>query len=323
MEPALPSTRIPRPSARRSLLGIGVALWLVLGGPVAAADPGTWWLPDPSSVAGTAAPAAPTPATLLIAGDVATCDSTADEATARLVAGIPGTVMTAGDNVYPAGTATAYRDCYAPSWGELKDRTWPVAGNHEWMVPGAAGYHAYFGPRTGPGGRTWYAMDVGTWRVYALDSDCWAVGGCAEGSPQLRWLETDLAAHPRACVLAVWHHPRFSSGPHGNDREVAPLVAALVRAGAELVINGHDHQYERFDPARADGTPARFGVRQIVVGTGGGPLYAFAQPFAPNSVVRLRRHGVLRLDLGEGTYAWSFLAAKTGAALDTGTGRCH
>src|SRR5262249_5864565 len=108
-----------------------------------------------------------------------------------------------------------------------------------------------------------------------------------------------------------------------DDRQVAPLVAALVRAGAELIINGHDHHFERFAPARADGTPDPAGVRQLVVGTGGGPLYPFERPFAPNSMVRIRHHGVLRLDLGPGSYPWSLLSTKGGAVLDTGTDHCH
>ena len=196
--------------------------------------------------------------------------------------------------------------------------------DHEWAKPDAVGYFRYFGTLAGPSGRGYYAFDAGSWRVYALAGDCWAVGGCRMGSPQHGWLAADLAAHPAACVLAVWHQPRFSSGPHGSSTATRPLLKLLYDAGAELVVNGHDHDYERFAPARPDGTadPAH-GIRQIVAGTGGAPLYPFRKTLAPNSEVRDNEHkGVLQLTLDVDAYAWEFLPVKPGFT-DSGSGACH
>ncbi|HEY6015076.1 MAG TPA: phosphodiester glycosidase family protein, partial [Candidatus Limnocylindrales bacterium] len=201
---------------------------------------------------------APTPtptgseAVLVGAGDIASCGLTADTATAKLVAGIAGTVFAAGDEAYESGSAAEFKNCYAPTWGPFLDRTYPVPGNHEYVTSGAAGYFNYFGARAGAAGAGWYAYDLGTWRIYALNSNC-AVVGCDAGSAQETWLRDDLAANPRACVLAYWHHPRFSSGQHGNDSEVAALWNDLYAAGADVIVNGHDHDYERFAPQAPSG----------------------------------------------------------------------
>jgi hypothetical protein len=290
-------------------------LLVVAAAPAAAIAPPADRVPAPTGAS----------ATLLIAGDIASCTSDGDLRTARLIEAIPGLVMTAGDNVYPSGTAAAFRDCYDPTWGRFLDRTRAVPGNHDWMVPGAAAYFDHFGTRAGPKRRGYHAFDLGTWRVYALVSDCWAVGGCGRGSRQLTWLQADLAAHPRACVLAVWHAPRFSSGPHGDSTAVLPLLRAVHRAGAELVVNGHDHIYERFAPARPNGTPdAAGGIRQFIVGTGGAPLYsATSAPDAHSEVRDTSTKGVLQLTLGEGTYAWEFLPVTPGGFTDSGVGTCH
>lgn len=264
-------------------------------------------------------------ATILVAGDIASCSWSKDRATARLLETSPGVVMTAGDNAYQTGTFKQFRDCYGPTWGRFRERTRPALGNHDWATPGAAGYFRYFGDRAGPPGRGYYAFSAGTWRVYALVSDCPAVGGCRTGSDQHRWLKAELGAHPQACVLAVWHQPRYSSGPHGTNSRTNDLLKLLYNAGAEVVINGHDHFYERFAKARPDGTadPAH-GVRQFIVGTGGGPLYPLLKPFAPNSTVRNdSTHGVLRLTLEPDRYAWEFLPVQGETFTDDGAGACH
>lgn len=258
-------------------------------------------------------------------GDIASCSYDGDSKTADLVAAIPGIVMTAGDNVYQKGSWGRFRDCYAPTWGRFRDRTRPTPGNHDWAVPGAAGYFKYFGALAGPAGRGYYAFDAGTWRVYALSGDCWAVGGCQGGSAQYRWLKASLAAHPAACVLAVWHEPRFSSGPHGSTTAVRPLLKLLYAAGAEIVVNGHDHEYERFAPASPNGAadPVH-GIRQFVVGTGGAPLYTFSTTPAPNSEVRNNTtRGVLKLTLGAGSYSWAFVPVAGNTFTDSGSGSCH
>ena len=210
------------------------------------------------------------PAVLVGAGDIASCGSSGDEATAALLAGIDGTVFTLGDNVYDSGTAAEFATCYDPSWGRYRARTSPAPGNHDYVTANAAGYFGYFGAAAGDPSTGYYAYDLGGWRVVAINSNCAAVGGCQAGSAQERWLRADLAAHPAACTLAYWHHPRFNSGEHGNSAEMQPIWQALYDAGAEVVLSGHDHHYERFAPQAPDGSsdPQR-GIREFVVGTGG------------------------------------------------------
>jgi len=261
---------------------------------------------------------------LVGAGDIADCTTGADMATARLVEGIPGIVFTAGDEAYPEGSAENFRDCYDPSWGRFLDRTLPAVGNHEYGTAGAAGYYGYFGSDGSggwPSGHAWYSLQVGTWHVVVLDSDCDIVG-CGRRSPQLAWLKADLAGHPARCTLAIWHHPRFSSGGHGNDPAVAPFWRALMRAGAELVINGHDHDYERFAPQTPGGRlDHEDGIREIVAGTGGAHLRRFHRT-KPNSRLRLRTYGVLRLTLHPASYSWRFVRTD-GSSADAGTTACH
>jgi hypothetical protein len=273
---------------------------------------------------------APRPATartlaiLVGAGDIASCGRNTDEMTAALLATLPGTVFTAGDNVYDAGSYQEFLQCYAGNWGRFKSRTWPAPGNHDYGTPGAAGYFRYFGSRAGTPGKGWYAYDRATWRIYVLNSNCSAIGGCFMGSPQQRWLAADLAAHPHRCVLAYWHHPRFSSGKHGNDLEVQGLWITLYRARAEVVINGHDHDYERFAKQNYAGDRRPFhGIREFVVGTGGAGLRPLG-PLLANSVVsRGDTFGVLKVALTPGAYSWRFLPAGSGTFTDRGRDTCH
>jgi len=260
---------------------------------------------------------------LVGAGDIADCDLDDDSATAALVEAIPGTVFTAGDNAYPDGTAEQFKDCYGPTWGRFLDRTRPAPGNHDQNTQDLAGYLGYFGAAAAPDGKTWYSYDLGTWHVIVVDSSCDGVGGCGPGSEQGRWLATDLAASTARCTVAIWHHPRFSSGEHGDDPSVAPMWQALYTAGADLVINGHDHDYERFaaqDPdGRADGSR---GIREFVVGTGGAALRPFST-IAANSELRAAvTHGVLRLVLHPTSYDWTFVPT-IGEFGDSGSGPCH
>jgi hypothetical protein len=266
----------------------------------------------------------PPPEPLLVAaGDIASCGLLADSATADLVDGIPGIVAAVGDNAYERGTAWEYATCYGPTWGRAKARTRPVPGNHDYLTAGASGYFGYFGAAAGSRGQGWYAYDLGTWRIYALNSNCGAIGGCGPTSPEVRWLQADLAANPRACVLAYWHHPRFSSGVHGNASAVSTLWQVLYAAGAEVVINGHDHDYERFAPQNPNGVadPAR-GIREFVVGTGGASLRGFVTRRANSEVRSATSHGVLVLTLGNGRYSWRFIAAD-GSFTDAGSASCH
>jgi acid phosphatase type 7 len=263
---------------------------------------------------------------LVGAGDIASCESDGDKQTAKLLDRIPGTVFTVGDNAYPNGTAEDYARCYEPTWGRHKARTRPAPGNHEYHAEKAAGYFRYFGPAAGPAGRGYYSYDSGGWHVVMLNSNCSAIEqGCRAGSPQERWLRADLAAHPARCTVAMWHHPPFTSGrPHGPSYTTKPLVDALYDGGVELLVTGHNHQYERFAPQTPTGQrdDAR-GVREFVVGTGGAFHYAFGRPTANSEVRNGDTYGVLKLTLRPGAYEWQFVPVEGGGFTDFGRGTCH
>lgn len=265
-------------------------------------------------------------AVMVGAGDIAKCSTNADEATAKLLDNIPGTVFTVGDNVYPSGTASEFKNCYASSWGRHKARTRPAVGNHEYETAGASGYFGYFGASAGAPDRGYYSYDRGSWHVLALNSNCGNVaGGCGATSPMVAWLKRDLAANPSKCTLAYFHHPLFSSGSdHGNQPQVRPIWRALYAAGAEVVVGGHDHDYERFAPQRPDGTLARKrGIRQFVVGTGGATQHGFGE-VQPNSQARnASTPGVLRLTLYRDSYSWRFVPVAGRTFADSGTKGCH
>jgi hypothetical protein len=272
-------------------------------------------------VAGTAAPQ---PARTLIAvGDIASCKSTADEATGQFVAKLPGTVATLGDIAYERGTAAEFNQCYDPVWGTFENRTRPAPGNHEYATAGAAAYFAYFGLRAGPSGRGYYSYELGGWHIIVLNSNCDLVGGCGAGSPQDTWLRADLRKNRTKCTLAYWHHPRFSSGLHGNDPNLITLWQALYVNGAEIVLSGHDHDYERFKPQTPDGVLDRaHGIQEFVVGTGGKSLFPFAVPAANSAIRDDTTYGVLRLKLFLGRWSFRFLPV-VGTFTDSGTGTCH
>jgi len=192
-----------------------------------------------------------------------------------------GTVYTTGDNAYESGTASEFANCYDPSWGRstIKERTYPTLGNHEYYsTANASGYFEYFGAVAGDPQKGYYSYDLGSWHVISLNSNCsFVAGGCAAGSPQVEWLKNDLAAHSNACTLAYWHHPLFSSGTlNGGFPKMKPSWEALYTAKAEVVLNGHVHNYERFAPQTPSGVadPAQ-GIREFVVGTGGRSLNTF------------------------------------------------
>ena len=262
---------------------------------------------------------------LVGAGDIASCSSSGDEATAKLLSHIPGTVFTTGDNAYEDGTASEFADCYGPSWGRFKDRTRPSVGNHEYQTPNASGYFGYFGAAAGDPDKGYYSYDRGEWHIISLNSMCGEVGGCGANSPMVTWLKEDLASNPTSCTLAYFHHPLFSSGSeHGNDPRMRPSWDALYEAGAEVVLNGHDHDYERFGPQTPAGEadPKR-GIREFVVGTGGNSLYAFLPP-KPNSQVRnVDAYGVLKLTLHPDSYEWKFVPVAGKTFTDSGSDGCH
>lgn len=256
---------------------------------------------------------------IVAAGDIAHCGQTGDDSTAALLDSIPGTVLMLGDAAYPSGSAADFTNCYAGSWGRHAARTLPVPGNHEYRTEDAAGYFAYFGETAREQHGGYYSVDLGAWHVIALNSEL----SLGRGSRQLRWLARDLAANRSRCSLAFWHRPRFSSGEHGGTRRVLGVWSLLYAHGVDVVLNAHDHHYERFAPQTPWGAadPKR-GVRQFIVGTGGSGLRPFTEIQA-NSVVRnAERHGLLVLQLAPDHYRWQFLAAPSGEVLDSGTARC-
>jgi hypothetical protein len=262
---------------------------------------------------------------ILAAGDIASCASQGDEATARLVARLPGTVAALGDQAYEEGSSDEFDDCYAPSWGRFAERTRPAPGNHDYNTPNAAGYFDYFGGLAGDASKGWYSYGLGAWHIVVLNSNCSYVGGCDARSPQVRWLRSDLRAHRAFCTLAYWHHPRFSSGTeHGSDHRVARFWRMLYSAGADVVLSAHEHNYERFAPQTADGKlDLRRGIREFVVGTGGKSHYPLGSPIANSEVRNDDTFGVLRLDLQRHSYTWKFVPAKPGGFTDSGSSACH
>jgi hypothetical protein len=259
---------------------------------------------------------------LVGAGDIAECGRSGDDATAALLDRIQGMVFTVGDNAYENGTTVEFAQCYQPSWGRHKARTRPAPGNHEYQTAGAAGYFAYYGPSAGPPGKGYYSYDLGDWHIISLNSNI----AMNAGSPQEAWLRADLAANPKTCTLAYWHHPRFSSGVmYGNHPATQPLWQALYEAGADIIVSAHEHNYERFAPQTPAGaTDPVTGIRQFIVGTGGAGLYDDQGDEAPNSeVFEGQTYGVIKFTLGPGVYSWEFIPVAGASFTDSGSGSCH
>ncbi|MGH3442035.1 MAG: S-layer homology domain-containing protein [Nitriliruptorales bacterium] len=262
----------------------------------------------------------PPDAILAGAGDIGVCGRGVDEQTAALLDHVPGTVATFGDNAYDRGTAREFANCYDPSWGRHKDRTRPSIGNHEVLTDRGGPYYDYFGAAAGTRGEGWYSYDLGDhWHVVVLNSNCGLVD-CQAGSPQERWLRSDLAANSDRHVLAYWHAPRFSTGAHGSDTAVGPLWDALYEAGAELVLTGHEHSYERFARLGKDGQPDPAGIRQIIVGTGGTWLRSFPrEPMEGTQIRSANAQGVIVVTLRRDGYTWHFVPTEPGAFTDRGS----
>lgn len=272
---------------------------------------------------GTSRPGSATSQVLVGAGDIAVCSTDGKDLTAALLDGIPGTVFTVGDNAYFDGSRENFAECYDPSWGRHRDRTRPAIGGHDYMTENGAPYFEYFGDAAGPAAKGYYSYELGGWTVLVLNTICDQVeGGCEPGAPQLEWLETQLASSAR-CTVAYMHHPWYSSGRHGPDGRAQPFFEALYAGGVEVVMAGNDHSYERFAPQDADGErDDATGLRQFVVGTGGGRLYEWGEVL-PNSEFRYNEDwGVLKLTLGATTYDWQFIATD-GSVIDSGVGQCH
>ena len=280
---------------------------------------------------------APNDPVVVAAGDIA-CDPTSAsyhaglgdpthcqmKATSDLVVGIhPNAVLVLGDNQYEAGNLQKYQQSYGPTWGRLKDITYPIPGNHEYETTNATGYFTYFGAAAGDPTRGYYSFDIGTWHVVALNSQCNQIGGCGVGSPEEQWLKADLASHPAMCTLAVWHKPEFDSGYYPSTTFLA-FWNDLYKAGADVILNGHSHLYERFAPQSPSGAlDSANGIRQFTVGTGGEDQSSI-NAIKPNSQARnTTDFGVLKLTLHTSSYDWQFVPIAGKTYTDSGSAGCH
>jgi len=233
-------------------------------------------------------------------------------------------VLLLGDDQYENGTLSDFKRSFAPTWGRLGSKLHPAPGNHEYNTAGARGYFGYFGARAGPDHRGYYSYDIGSWHFVALNSNCRAIGGCNLTSAEGRWLKADLAAHLAKSTLAYWHHPRFVSGRHGDEKLADGFWRELYAARADIVLVGHDHDYERFSPQDPNGRadPVR-GIREFVVGTGGRSHDPIDRVNANSEVRNDKTFGVLELTLHNDRYDWRFVPAGRARFSDSGSDRCH
>ena len=241
-------------------------------------------------------------------------------------------ILTLGDAQYGCGGYSAYQQAFGPAWGRFLPLIHPTPGNHDYTTTGGSGcdptgrgggYFGYFGAAAGQFGRSYYSFDIGKWHLVSLDSQCSLVGGCGPGSPEETWLRGDLAAHPAKCTLAYWHYPVFSSGMEGSRPDAATFWDDLDKAGADVVLNAHEHDYERFAPQHRNGVASAKGIREFIVGTGGRMLHAFGTVRANSQVRNNGSWGVLELTLHPASYDWRFVPVTGGAFTDSGSTRCH
>ena len=262
---------------------------------------------------------------LLAVGDIGDCNTDNDEKIAKLMEKIPGTIALLGDTVYENGTWEEFMNCFDPAWGKLKSRIKPAVGNHEYHTKNAESYFRYFGKSAGDFGKGYYSYNLGTWHIIALNSQICAVDKNCINSEQIRWLIKDLEKYKSyKCTLAYRHHPRFSSGANSSDVALGPFWEILYKNGVDVILSGHDHDYERFAPQTPQGIKDEiYGIRSFVVGTGGKSLEDFSKN-ANNSEVRNNlSYGILKLSLGLGKYSWEFLPTEEKTFSDNGEGICH
>jgi 3',5'-cyclic AMP phosphodiesterase CpdA len=259
-------------------------------------------------------------ASLVAAGDIASCWWRGDGATGLLLDRLDGVIAPLGDLAYQRGSEAQFADCYGPTWGRHRERTRPAIGNHDRRTEKGGPYHRYFGARAGKPGEAWYAYELDGWKVVVLNTET----DIDAGSPQLRWLAAELRTDPKRCTLAYMHRPRFSSGDHGGTRRVLDAWRVMYDGGVDVVLAGHDHLYERFAPLTPDGEPdAERGIVSFVVGTGGAPLYSYGE-LEPHSVIRQNTvHGVLALRFEPEGYEWEFVPVAGEQFEDRGKARCH
>ena len=306
--------RITRLGQTGAALGLALAAAMCSNSPSGPSNPGG----GGAGGGGGGGNSSGTTVVMLAAGDIGMCGSPGVEQTARLVAGLEGDVLLAGDIAYLQGTAANFRDCFNPFWGQFRSRWHPVPGNHEYESPGAAPYFAYFGEAAGPPGLGYYAFRAGEWLVLMLNSNIAAT----RGSPQWEFARGELERQRTPCTMAVWHHPLFSSGPNGSNPSMRDMWALLEANRVEVIVNGHDHLYERFARQMSDGRedPVN-GIRQFTIGTGGAELYNFVRA-ARNSEERIMKFGVGRFTMAPAQLTWEFLGVD-GSVGDRGLDTCR
>ncbi|HEY7189249.1 MAG TPA: metallophosphoesterase [Vicinamibacterales bacterium] len=255
---------------------------------------------------------------LLAAGDIGMCGSIGAAQTGEMLGSLSGTILAVGDMAYLHGTADDFTNCYDPVWGPHKARTKPTPGNHEYETAAAQPYFDYFGPLAGPAGLGYYSFKAGDWLVLSINSNI-PVGN---GTAQIQWIRSELTANTSHCALAFFHHPLYSSGPNGDNARLAGLWQLLYDMGVDVIVNGHEHLYERYGPMTPDGQRNDVkGIRQFIVGTGGAGLYTISR-LHPVSEVQVISHGLLKLTLSSQGYQWEFLQVS-GVRGDYGQDVCH
>jgi acid phosphatase type 7 len=268
--------------------------------------------------------------TIYAAGDIADCRKlpaadtpaakTAELIATRLADDKSAAVLTVGDHTYPVGVLSEFYNCYDKTWGQFKARTHPAPGNHEYYTPEAIGYYSYFREQNDSSRRSYYSFKIGKWHVISLNSNLKEDAYAA----QLAWLKNDLSQHPTKCALAYWHHPVFSSGGHGNNDFMKETWKALEAANVDVVLSGHDHDYERFAPQNVDGQrDDAHGIREFIVGTGGAYLTPMFLRKENSEISNNSTYGVLKMILKENSYEWEFLPVPGSTFTDHGTGECH
>lgn len=270
--------------------------------------------------------------TVVAVGDIA-CDQKVckHEETAKIISSIhPDAILTLGDTVYVKGNLEDFLKYYEPSWGKFKSITYPSLGNHEYTAYEARGYFDYFNGkaietgRAGTRGKGYYSFDLGSWHFIVLNSECNQIGGCGFNSAQEKWLRNDLMVNKAKCTLAYWHEPYFSSGEHGSTKVYSDFWKVLYENNVDLVLAGHDHDYERFAKQDSSGNlDEQRGIREFVVGTGGRSLYQFKKIEKNSEVRNNNTYGVLKLILDNSSYEWKFVSIEGGIFNDSGKDACH
>ncbi|PKN86727.1 MAG: alkaline phosphatase [Chloroflexi bacterium HGW-Chloroflexi-8] len=264
----------------------------------------------------------PTPVTLAAVADIAICGQESDDQTAALISDWNADIIIAGDANNEDGTLWQYQNCFQPSWGQYLSRIHPVAGNHDYYNDPIGNYYFYFGERAGEPDKGYYSFDLGDWHIVGLNSNCGFLP-CGPSSDQVAWLKEDLSKTQKECTLAFWHVPRWNSGPAKHANWVQSFWDVLYDAGADVVVNGHDHHYERTGKIDAKGLPDKQnGIVEFIVGTGGAGHYYLETPFPFSEKMIFGEFGVLKLVLEPQSYLWQFINIE-GEVLDEGKNVCH